>query len=70
MRTPLEDWLDGSTVEDLLNISTRTLQYYRSNHRIPYLKIGNKIYYKRSEIELLMEQWYEQQNPKKGGHYE
>lgn len=65
--TELENWLDGATVEDLLNISTRTLQYYRSMRMIPYLKIGNKIYYKRSDIEAYMEDRYAAQNPKKGG---
>lgn len=65
--TELENWLDGATVEDMLNISTRTLQYYRSMRRIPYLKIGNKIYYKRSDIEAYMEARYQEQNPEKGG---
>lgn len=62
----LEDWLDGATVEDMLNISTRTLQHYRTNHMIPYLKIGNKIYYKRSDIEAYMEARYAEQNEKGG----
>lgn len=65
--TELENWLDGATVEDMLNISTRTLQYYRSMRIIPFLKIGNKIYYKRSDIETYMETRYLEQNPQKGG---
>lgn len=69
MTTRLEDWLDGATVEDMLNISTRTLQYYRTNRMFPYLKMGNKIYYKRSDIEAYMEARYEEQNPEKGGAY-
>lgn len=68
--TSLEDWLDGPTVEDMLNISTRTLQHYRSSHFFPFLKIGNKIYYKRADIEAFLEARYAEQNPQKGGYYD
>ena len=33
-----------------LHISPRTLQTLRSNGTIPYIKIGHKIYYHRSDI--------------------
>lgn len=68
--TALEDWLDTPTVEDMLNISRRTLQTYRSRRVFPFLKIGNKLYYKRADIERYLEQRYaEQNNPQaKGGN--
>ena len=56
--TPLEDWLPGSVVEDLLNVSTRTLQSYRSSGLLPYALIGGKALYKRSDIEQLIESNY------------
>jgi len=62
--THLEDWMDGVTVMDMLNISARTLQYYRDARMFPYVKIGNKIYYKRADIEAYMEAEYAKQ---KGG---
>lgn len=63
--TPIEDWLDGSTAEDLLGVSTRTLQHYRDTGILPYAKVGNKIFYKRSDLGAMMERHYQ-----KGGEYE
>lgn len=63
--TPLEEWLDGIAVEDMLNVSTRTLQKYRSSGRLPFLKIGNKIFYKRTDVEAYLEMIYEEQNAHK-----
>ena len=63
--TALEEWLDGIAVEDMLNVSTRTLQKYRSSGRLPFLKIGNKIFYKRTDVEAYMEMLYEEQNAHK-----
>ena len=63
--TPLEEWLDGIAVEDMLNVSTRTLQKYRSSGRLPFLKIGNKIFYKRTAVEAYLEMLYEEQNAHK-----
>lgn len=62
--TPIEDWLDGSTAEDLLGVSTRTLQHYRDTGILPYAKVGNKIFYKRSDLGAMMERHYQ-----KGGEY-
>lgn len=67
--TSLEDWLTGPIVEDMLNISTRTLQTMRTNHTIPFARIGKKIYYKRSDIEAFLEARYAEQNQQKGGQH-
>lgn len=56
--TPLEDWLTGPVVEDMLDISTRKLQTLRSNGSLPYSKLGGKIFYKRVDVERLLESGY------------
>jgi hypothetical protein len=47
---PLEDWIDGQIVMQALHISPRTLQTLRSNGILPFSRIGNKIYYRKSDI--------------------
>lgn len=49
------EWLDNQDVCNLLSISKRTLQSYRDNGTMPYSQIGHKCYYKRSDIESLIE---------------
>ena len=49
-QTLLEDWLDGQDVMQALHISPRTLQTLRSNGTLPHSRIGNKIYYLKSDI--------------------
>lgn len=56
--TPLEDWVTGAVVEDMLDVSTRRLQTLRSNGSLPYSKLGGKVYYKRADVERLLESGY------------
>ena len=49
------EWLDNQDVCRLLSISKRTLQSYRDNGTMPYSQIGHKCYYKKSDIENLIE---------------
>ena len=56
--TPLEDWIDNSDVMRMLNISRRTLQTLRSNGKIPFSRIGNKIYYRRQDIQNILARNY------------
>lgn len=49
-----EEWLDSQDVCLLLGLSKRTLQYYRSSGRLAYSQIGNKIYYKSSDLERII----------------
>lgn len=58
-RPDISDWLDGATAEDLLGVSTRTLQHYRDTGILPYSKVGNKIYYKRSDLSAMIERHYQ-----------
>lgn len=53
-----EKWLDNQDVCLILRISTRTLQNYRDKGIIFFSQIGNKIYYKASDIEKHLEDNY------------
>lgn len=64
--TPLEDWIDSGTAIDMLNISERTLQKWRSDGTMPFSKLGNHCYYRRSDIEQMLEAGYINRT-KKGG---
>jgi len=56
--------LDGEsfyTDEELsvkLKLSRRSLQDYRNEGRIPYIKLGGKILYRASDVEKLLEEGY------------
>lgn len=50
-----DQWLDNQDVCLMLNISPRTLQTYRDTGKVSFSRINNKIYYKVSDIEELLE---------------
>lgn len=50
-----EEWLDNQEVCQLLKVSKRTLQTYRDNGTLAYSQIGYKCYYKKVDIEKLIE---------------
>ena len=52
-----EEWLDNQDVIQMLKISKRSLQTYRDSGKLPYHRIGNKILYRRSEIEDCLESY-------------
>lgn len=54
----LKDWIDNQDVMQTLNISCRTLQTLRSNGTLPYSRINNKIYYRRQDIEKILNDNY------------
>lgn len=53
--TPLEEWITIDVACDLLNISERTFQYWREKYRIPYSKVENRCYFRRSDIEAILQ---------------
>jgi len=55
---PLEDWIDGYTVMQALHISPRTLQTLRTNGTLPFSRIGKKLYYKRSDVQHILQNNY------------
>nr|WP_198999691.1 helix-turn-helix domain-containing protein [Flavobacterium sp. ASV13] len=46
-----EELLDNQDVLQMLKISPRSLQRYRSSGKVPYYTISGKIYYKLSDIQ-------------------
>ncbi len=48
---PMQGWLDGQEVCDILSISKRTLQTMRDNGVVGYTSSCGKFYYKPNEIE-------------------
>lgn len=54
-RNNKEEWLDNQEVCQLLKISKRTLQTYRDNGILAYSQIGYKCYYKKVDIEKLID---------------
>lgn len=53
-----EIYLSGEDVCELLHISKRTLQQYRDDSIIPYIRIKGKILYKESDIKYILERNY------------
>ncbi len=49
----LMEWIDNEEVCSLLGISLRSLQSYRESGKIPFSRIGHKIYYKPADIARL-----------------
>ncbi len=49
------DWLHNGDVCRLLNISKRTLQHYRDTGVLPFAQIGHKCYYRREDVERLLQ---------------
>ena len=47
-------WLTASEVCQTLNISKRTLQYYRDTGVIPYSSVARKTYYKAAKIMAIL----------------
>ena len=42
--------LSSEQVKDLLKISHTTLQKWRDERKIPFVKIGNKIFYNKADV--------------------
>ncbi len=45
-----EELLDNQDILQMLKISNRSLQRYRSSGRLPYYTISGKVYYKLSDV--------------------
>jgi len=53
-----ETFLDNQEFLFLLKISKRTAQTWRDEGKISFSQVGNKIYYKLSDVEKLMQEHY------------
>lgn len=49
-----EQLLDNQDVLQLLKISSRSLQRYRTDQKLPYYTISGKLYYKLSDVHQLI----------------
>lgn len=49
-----KEWIDNQDVMHLLHISPRTLQTLRTNGTLPFSRIGNKLFYRSSDIKRLL----------------
>lgn len=45
-----EELLDNQDLLQMLKVSSRSLQRYRSSGRLPYYTISGKLYYKLSDV--------------------
>ena len=57
-KEPKEIWLDNQEMMQMLKISKRTAQHYRDSGMISFSQVGNKIYYKLSDVEELLKRHY------------
>jgi len=60
-----EELLDNQDVLQMLKISTRSLQRYRSSGRLPYYTISGKLYYKLSDVHEFIRSSFHQSPPRK-----
>ena len=51
-----QEWIEGKELAISLNISPRRLQSLRESGKLSFSTIGKKIYYRISEVKLLLEQ--------------
>jgi hypothetical protein len=58
MQQPKETWIDNQDFCIMLKISKRTAQHYRDSGTIAFSQVGNKIYYRFSDIENLLKNNY------------
>jgi len=57
-QNPSERFVDNQQFMKLMNISKRTAQTWRDEGKISFSQVGAKIYYKLSDIELLLKTHY------------
>ncbi|CAG5086002.1 helix-turn-helix domain-containing protein [Parvicella tangerina] len=50
------EWIKSHQVQRLLGISPGTLQNLRLNGTIPYSKVGGVLFYKKTDIQHILEQ--------------
>lgn len=59
-----EELLDNQDILQMLKISTRSLQRYRSSGKLPYYTISGKIYYKLSDVHQFIRDSFSAPMPK------
>ncbi|MNG07763.1 Helix-turn-helix domain protein [compost metagenome] len=59
-----EELLDNQDILQMLKISARSLQRYRSSGKLPYYTISGKIYYKLSDVHQFVRESFTAPMPK------
>jgi hypothetical protein len=58
-----EEWVDGHEVSTTLHIDSRKLRTLRNAGKLPYSKIGDKHFYRYSDLSKLLKSNYFKNNP-------
>ncbi len=58
LQNPFEQFYDNDTFIELMQISKRTAQIWRDEGMIGYSKVNNKIYYRMSDIQKLLNEHF------------
>ncbi len=58
-----ERLMDNQDVCQMLRVSKRTLQRYRTSGELPYRMLFHKAFYKQSDVEAFMKSHFEKWNP-------
>ncbi len=53
-----ESYLTNNDMYKILHISKRALQKYRRTNKIPFIKFGGKVLYKKSDVLKILEKNY------------
>lgn len=56
------EWLNTVEASHALGVSTKSLQRLRNCGSLPFSRVHGKIYYKKSDIEALLERKYQKLN--------
>ena len=51
-----KEWLTNPEALEFLQVSRPTLQRLRSSGKLPFSKVGSKLYYRRTDLERLLEE--------------
>ncbi|WP_283643276.1 helix-turn-helix domain-containing protein [Croceibacter atlanticus] len=57
-KKPVDVFLDNADFLQLMHISKRTAQTWRDEGKISFSQIGNKIYYRMSDVQTLLNKNY------------
>jgi|LSQX01.3.fsa_nt_gb hypothetical protein len=59
-----DQWVDSREVMEVLHISPRTLQSLRDHRKLPFSRVGAKLYYRLEDLERIFESSYNYKAPK------
>ena len=57
-KKPSEIWITNEELMELLQLSRRTIQHFRDDNMIAFSIIGNRIYYRMTDVEDLLNRHY------------